>query len=98
LAKPLGYVCAVRIDAGYIQGSVTNELTEENVHFLGRIKGNAVLDRLAAPHLHRPIGPPAPRRLREDRRVSASIRPSPGNIRNGWCWSWSIGPIPSPAS
>jgi hypothetical protein len=58
LAKPLGYVCDVRLDAGYIQGSVTDELTEENVRFLGRIKGNAVLDRLAAPHLDRPVGRP----------------------------------------
>jgi hypothetical protein len=33
-------------------------LTDRNVRFLGRLKGNPVLDRLAEPHLKRPAGRP----------------------------------------
>jgi len=33
-------------------------LTDEKLRFLGRIKSNAVLERLAAPHLWRPVGRP----------------------------------------
>jgi len=50
----------LRIDAGYTIGSVMDELSGENVRFCGRLKKNAVLDRLAEPHLQRPPGrPPA---------------------------------------
>jgi hypothetical protein len=33
-------------------------LTDEKVRFIGRLKSNAVLERLAAPHLTRPVGRP----------------------------------------
>jgi len=50
----------LRLDAGYTAGSVMDELTGENVRFCGRLKKNAVLDRLAEPHLDRlPGRPPA---------------------------------------
>lgn len=50
----------LRIDAGYTIGSVMDELSDENVRFCGRLKKNAVLDRLAEPHLYRSPGrPPA---------------------------------------
>ena len=50
----------LRLDAGYTIGRVMDELSSENVRFCGRLKKNAVLDRLAEPHLHRPPGrPPA---------------------------------------
>ncbi len=58
LAAPLGYVIDLRIDAGYVHGEVLDWLTERNLHFLGRIKSNPVLDELAAPHLWRPVGRP----------------------------------------
>lgn len=58
LAEPLGYVPDLRMDAGYMHGEVLDWLTEKNVRFLGRIKTNAVLEELAAPHLARPIGRP----------------------------------------
>jgi hypothetical protein len=50
----------LRLDAGYTSGGVMDHLTDENVRFCGRLKKNAVLDRLAEPHLSRPPGrPPA---------------------------------------
>jgi hypothetical protein len=50
----------IRLDAGYTHGSVMDELTNQIVRFCGRIKKNAVLERLAEPHLKRPPGrPPA---------------------------------------
>ncbi len=44
----------------YTIRAVMDELTEQNVHFCGRIKKNPLLVRLAEPHLQRPPGrPPA---------------------------------------
>jgi hypothetical protein len=57
-ATRLGRVVDLRIDAGYIDGATLDYLTEEMVPFIGRIKSNAVLERLAAPHLARPVGRP----------------------------------------
>jgi len=57
-SKRLGFVVDLRIDAGYTEGGTLDYLTDEKVRFLGRIKGNAVLERLAAPHLRRPVGRP----------------------------------------
>ena len=48
----------LRLDAGYTFGTVMDELVEQRVRFCGRIKKNAVLERLAAPHLCRPPGRP----------------------------------------
>ena len=48
----------LRLDAGYTIGGVMDELNRENVRFCGRLKRNAVLDRLAEPHLGRPPGRP----------------------------------------
>ena len=56
--KRLGFSADVRIDAGYTDGRTLDFLTEERVHFIGRLKSNPVLERLAAPHLKRPIGRP----------------------------------------
>lgn len=57
-AKRLGYVVDYRIDAGYTDGETLDYLTDENLRFVGRIKSNAVLQRLATPHLARPVGRP----------------------------------------
>ncbi len=48
-AKRLGYVVDYRIDAGYTDGQTLDYLTDETLRFVGRIKANAVLQRLAAP-------------------------------------------------
>jgi hypothetical protein len=63
--KRLGFSLDLRIDAGYTDGNTLDYLTDEKLHFLGRLKSNAVLDRLAAPHLKRPVGRP-PREGYED--------------------------------
>lgn len=57
-AERLGYVVDYRIDAGYVDGETLDYLTDEKRRFIGRIKSNAVLERLAAPHLARPVGRP----------------------------------------
>lgn len=57
-AKRLGFCIDYRLDAGYTDGETLDYLTDEKRHFLGRLKSNAVLDRLAAPHLTRPVGRP----------------------------------------
>jgi hypothetical protein len=57
-AKRLGWVIDLRIDAGYTDGQTLDYLTDEKARFIGRIKSNAVLERLAAPHLTRPVGRP----------------------------------------
>lgn len=48
----------VRIDAGLTHGDVMDALTIQGVRFLGRLKSNAVLDRLAEPYLSRAPGRP----------------------------------------
>jgi len=53
-----GRVLDVRIDAGFVEGPVVDGLTDDGVRFVGRVKNNAVLDRLAAPYLTRPPGRP----------------------------------------
>jgi len=48
----------MRLDAGFTSGATMDYLTDEAVRFMGRLKSNAVLDRLAEPHLSRPAGRP----------------------------------------
>ena len=57
-AKQLGYVAELRFDAGFAEGAILDYLTEEKVPFLARLKANARLQELAAPHLRRPVGRP----------------------------------------
>ena len=57
-ARGLGHILDFRIDAGYTDGGTLDYLTDEKLRFLGRLKSNPVLDRLAAPHLWRPVGRP----------------------------------------
>lgn len=57
-AKQLGYVAELRFDAGFAEGAILDLLTDENIHFLARLKANARLQELASPHLRRPPGRP----------------------------------------
>lgn len=56
--RGLAQVLDVRLDAGLTHGDVMDQLTLDGVRFLGRLKSNAVLDRLAEPYLTRPVGRP----------------------------------------
>jgi hypothetical protein len=47
-----------RMDAGYTIGSVMDCMTDRNLRFVGRLKGNSRLDALAAEHVFRPAGRP----------------------------------------
>jgi hypothetical protein len=57
-ARELAWSFDVRIDAGFTEGPVLDDLTAENVRFVGRLKSNSVLEKMAAPHLWRPVGRP----------------------------------------
>jgi hypothetical protein len=57
-ARPLANHLDVRIDAGLVEGKVLDVIDDEGVNFVGRIKNNDVLDRLAQGHLARPPGRP----------------------------------------
>lgn len=48
----------VRLDAGFTVGEVLDGLTSDGIRFVGRLRSNAVLNRLAEPHLKRPVGRP----------------------------------------
>lgn len=56
--KQLGYVAEMRFDAGFAEGAILDFLTDEKIPFLARLKANARLQDLAAPHLRRPPGRP----------------------------------------
>lgn len=58
IAPRLAYQFDLRLDAGFTSGHVLDYLTRRNVRFLGRLKANPVLDRMAEPHLYRPPGRP----------------------------------------
>jgi hypothetical protein len=47
-----------RLDAGYTIGTVMDAMVNENHKFVGRLKTNARVEKLAAPHLVRPAGRP----------------------------------------
>ena len=57
-AKQLARVVDFRMDAGYTSGSVMDALTAQKLKFVGRLRGNAKLDALAAEHVSRPPGRP----------------------------------------
>jgi hypothetical protein len=48
----------VRFDAAFAEAEILDTLSSWGVGFVGRLRNNAVLDRLAAPHLVRPPGRP----------------------------------------
>jgi hypothetical protein len=57
-------VALVRIDAGFPEEKLLAGLEANRTPYVARIKNNKVLDRLAAPHLARPVGrPPAEPRM-----------------------------------
>ena len=47
-----------RLDAGFTIGSVMDGLSDDGIRFVGRLRLNAVLQKLAEPHVRRPVGRP----------------------------------------
>jgi len=56
--RPLAVHLDARIDAGLVEGPVLDAIDDEGVSFVGRIKNNARLDKLAEPYLSRSPGRP----------------------------------------
>jgi hypothetical protein len=54
----LARVLDFRLDAAFTIGTVMDGLKRRNIRFVGRLRNNAALDRLAAPYLTRPPGRP----------------------------------------
>ncbi len=57
-ARPLATHLDARIDAGLVEGPVLDAIDDEGVSFVGRIKSNDVLERLAQGHMGRKPGRP----------------------------------------
>ena len=57
-SRDLACYLDVRIDAGLVEGKVLDAIDEESARFVGRIRNNAVLDKLAEPYLNRSPGRP----------------------------------------
>lgn len=57
-AAPLARALDLRIDAAFTVGEVMDRLADRGIRFVGRLRSNAVLDRMAAPYLRRPVGRP----------------------------------------
>lgn len=49
------YQIRVRIDAGFTDNNTLSALEEKDIHYLGRLKGNSRLQKLAQPYLKRPV-------------------------------------------
>ena len=56
--RQLCQVAAVRMDAGFPEESLLRSLEERRTPYVARVRNNAVLDRMAQPHLRRPVGRP----------------------------------------
>lgn len=56
--KHLGQQVSLRFDAGFPDEHFLGGLERVGVPYVGRLRGNAVLDRLATPLLKRPVGRP----------------------------------------
>ncbi len=91
--RHLCQVGLVRFDAGFTDNTTLSALEERGIPYVGRLRGNPALDRLAAPHLKRPVGRP-PKEPREwaiearyqagswatDRRLILVVRERPDDL------------------
>jgi hypothetical protein len=108
------HLCQVglaRMDAGFTDNATLAALEERGVPYVGRLRGNRALDRLAEPHLKRPVGRP-PNEPREwaieeryqagswasDRRLILVVQERPDDLflRHFWLVT-SLEPGPYPA-
>ena len=51
-------VLDVRMDAGFTIGEVMDPLADDGIRFIGRLRSNEVVERMAEPHVGRPVGRP----------------------------------------
>jgi hypothetical protein len=56
--QKLCQVAAVRLDAGFPEEKLLYGLEQRGTPYVARVKNNPVLDRMAQPYLHRPVGRP----------------------------------------
>ena len=72
----------VRIDAGFPSGALLAGLEARGVYFVARLRSNAALDRLAAPHMKRPPGrrPTEPRMWTHELTHQASTWDDPRRV------------------
>lgn len=56
--QTLCQVAAVRMDAGFPEERLLRALEERRTPYVARVRNNAGLDRMAEPHLRRPVGRP----------------------------------------
>lgn len=98
-------VAAIRFDAGFPDDATLSGLEQENIPYVARIKNNPVLNKLAEPHLKRPVGRPSsePRTWTvemnykaaswsKERRVVLVLTEKPGELFLDYFWlvtSWS---------
>ncbi len=54
--KELCEIASVRIDAGFPDEALLSGIEARNRNYVARIRNNPVLDRMAEPHLRRPVG------------------------------------------
>jgi hypothetical protein len=103
--REIGGVASVRGDAGFPEEKLLSALERRRVGYAFRLKSNAVLDTMAAPHLYRPPGrPPTKPRVwcheleykakpwTRERRVVLVVLERPGELFLDWFFlltNWS---------
>jgi len=75
-------VAMVRIDAGFPSAALMAGLEARNIDYVSRLRGNRVLDRLAEPHMVRPVGrrPVTPRTSLRELRCKAESWDRPRRV------------------
>ena len=75
-------VAMVRIDAGFPSAALLAGLEARDIDYVSRLRSNPVLDRLAEPHMVRPVGrrPATPRTGLRERRDQAESWDKPRRV------------------
>ena len=75
-------VAMVRIDAGFPSAALLAGLEARGIDYVSRLRSNAVLDRLAEPHMVRPVGrrPVQPRTWLRELRYQADSWDRPRRV------------------
>lgn len=75
-------IATVRIDAGFPSGALLSGLEARAIHHVARLRANPALDRLATPHMKRPLGrrPTEPRMWTHELEYQASTWDEPRRV------------------